>query len=85
MEEREDAGCCPRSTVGTQEGTGIDSALAFLRDRWEVTVVSGGELLAHHTAMQQGIKVPLLQGNKGAIVVKGPARAQGEQERAGLR
>lgn len=75
----------PQSTVGTQEGTGIDSALAFLRDRWEVTVVSGGELLAHHTAMQQGIKVPLLQGNKGAIVVKGPARAQGEQERAGLR
>lgn len=38
-----------------------------------------------HTAMQQGIKVPLLQGNKGAIVVKGPARAQREQERAGLR
>lgn len=37
----------------------------------------------HHTAMQQGIKVPLLQGNKGAIVVKGPARAQREQERAG--
>lgn len=38
----------------------------------------------HHTAMQQGIKVPLLQGNKGAIVVKGPARAHREQERAGL-
>lgn len=35
-------------------------------------MVSGGELLTRHTAMQQGIKVPLLQGNKGAIVLKGP-------------
>lgn len=46
-------------------------------------MVSGGGAAHYHTAMQQGIKVPLLQGNKGAIVVRGPARAQ--RERAGLR
>lgn len=51
------------------------------RDRWEITGEWWGAAY-YHTAMQQGIKAPLLQGNKGAIVVKGPARAQ--RERAGL-